>query len=467
MSSRISLPSSAAVSRWGLTAAVFACACQPNDSKHGIFELEAALAPAVNTVVELEWSSYQPGRSWVEYSVDGGPLYSTDTSLDASTFHHMALVGLPAFAEVDYEVFTEGTDHLDAESGWIETAGVPAGIPDLVVTVHQASAMSSEPYLLAAVAGTESFLLAIDRAGQVLWYRELSNTWPDHMVMSSDVVRGGPDLLLSLTSRLPETNPGKLITLDLLGQVVDELDIGWAHHDMVQLPDGGVAVLQHDLRSWFDPEQGLEVEVIGDAIVEFAPDGSSRQVYSTWDWREPEVHERFYKPGALEGDWTHANGLHFDEDSGTYMMSLGYVNTVLQVSAASGELVREFGGEGYRVVQGEPFVFQHDPNWTEDGTLLMSSSIGESHRVMAIEYALDDLDESLSERWSFGKDEAFESMAGGQAFRLDNGNTLLNTGYRGLLVEVSPEGEPVWELSSQMGGVFISVVFFEDFYGSG
>jgi len=464
MPSRFPLQPSTAMSRWGLAVAVFACACQPSDSKHGIFELEAALAPAVNTVVELSWSSHQSGRSWVEYSVNGGPIFSTDTSVDASTSHREVLLGLPAFAEVDYEVFTDGADHLDTESGWIGTDGVPAGIPDLEVVVHQAVAMSSEPYLWAMVAGIESFVIALDRTGQVLWYMELEETFPDHRVMNIEFDPAQGEVLFGVDPTASVLVESQAITVDMAGNQVQAQGLGPAHHDMVHLPDGGFAVLQEDLRPWLDPELDTEVEVYGDAIVEVALDGSSEVIFSTWDWRAPEVHDRFYKTGADEADWTHANGLHYDQDSDTYLMSLGYLNVVLEISAETGDVVRELGGQGYPVVAGEPFLFQHDPNWTDEGTLLMSSTIGDTDRVMAIEYEIDDQDQSLSELWSFGKEETFESRAGGQAFRLANGNTLLNTGYRGMLVEVNPEGEPVWELYSQMGGVFVAVVFFEDFY---
>jgi len=57
-----------------------------------------------------------------------------------------------------------------------------------------------------------------------------------------------------------------------------------------------------------------------------------------------------------------------------------------------------------------------------------------------LEFDLDD----LSVVWSFTEPGFFTNGAGAQQ-RLPNGNTLITESERGRVIEVSPDGEVVWE----------------------
>ena len=52
--------------------------------------------------------------------------------------------------------------------------------------------------------------------------------------------------------------------------------------------------------------------------------------------------------------------------------------------------------------------------------------------------------------WSDTEEQGGVSRLG-QARRLKNGNTLITYGGGGVVREVTPEGEPVWELSTPLG----------------
>jgi len=426
-------------------------------------DVEATLAPELNTVVQLSWTSDQPGRSWAEYRVDGGALAQASSVSAYGQEHRVDLMGLRSFAEVDFEVFTEGSDFISSEQGAIVTGGIPSGIPEVEVSQLQPELVSPDRFLLVAMVGLEDWVLVLDRAGEVVWYLGMHEDWSDRRLMNACFTVDGQGLLYGVNGFHAGTAEGRAVWVDPLAVVLDSITIGVAHHGVEELPDGSIAVLQGDTRAWYDPDRGQEVQVTGDALTVYAPDGGSETLFSTWDWREPEVHDRFYDAVDGVGDWTHGNGVSYDPGSESYLLSLGFVDTVLQVSAERGEPMREFGPLGYPVEQGQPFEFQHGPHWTDDGGLLMSSTIPGSHGVMAIEYEVDDDRQQLSERWSYGADQGFDSSAGGQAIRLSNGNTLLNTGYSGLLIEVTPGGEPVWEMSAALGAVFASVVFFDAF----
>ena len=446
-------------------------ACVPGDPARGIRGLEAVLSPDVGLVVELFWDSQAVGDAWVEFGTSEDRSRSTPVTRDDGTHHTARLLGLPPLSTVYYEVFTDEGDGVVSKRGEIVTDGLPPGLPELSLEVHPGRDVSSEPYLLAAVLGVECFVLAVDRSGEVLWYRTI--TAEQHRKMpvkvafddfSSGLVVGNffMDFLALVSQESPASSDA--LFLDMGGELVDQWDLGVAHHDLVQLPDGSMATLGVDVRDWYDPERDEQVTVMGDILVLVEPDGERTELFNTWDWSEPWVHDRFYQMSEEYADWTHGNGLSYDSASDCFLLSLGLLDTILEISRSTGEVLREFGPDGYAVQDGRSFVYQHGPHWTEQGTLLMSSWVGSESRVMAIEYEVDDEAGVLEQVWSYGENEGFTSMAGGQALRMDNGNTLINTGYLGLLVEVSPEGQPVWELASSMGHVFTSVSFFEDFY---
>jgi hypothetical protein len=454
-----------------LALALVACS-GPEDPDGGVTELEASLAADLNTVVQLSWSSDLPGDSWVEYAAEGQPALITPVVRDSTDHHHAELLGLPPFSAVHFQVFTDEGDAVVTAEGDIQTAGLPAELPDFDAMFHKPEAVSPEPWIAATIIGDNCWVVILDRDGTVLWYRDV-DVDPRLLPMSIERDPAGPSLRVGrffidfpTMAKDPECPASELLGLDMLAQDLEAIDLGVAHHDMVTLPDGTVATIGLDVRPWYDPDRDEEVLVVADTLVEVDPDGGRHEVFSAWDWGEPQVHERFYQVREDIGDWTHGNGLHYDPATDSYLLSLGMINTVLRIERGTGSVLQAYGDAGWPVTEGMGFYYQHDPHWTEQGTLLMSSWVGPESRVMAIEYEVDEEQGELREIWSYGKDEGFTSIAGGQVLRLDNGNTLLNTGYRGLLVEVTPEGQPVWELAAQAGSVFGEVIFFEDLYGA-
>ena len=440
-----------------------ACLEGPLLGREGIGELTADVSATVGTVMELSWTTDGEGYSWVEYGPTMERELRTPVTQEASSAHHFFLFGLPSNHEVHFRVVTvvDGVEY--AHEGEATTGGLPPALPDFRAMEHDPTLRSDAPFLMTSLPGIENHLAVLDRQGEVLWYFDRGTGWEDHMVWNVAFVPNSNKILCGAFSRDPDAWPSEAVTIDLLGNTTSVTEIDAAHHALARLPDGTLATIQPDTRSWYDPDLGEEVDVIGDAVVEYAPDGSQRTVFSTWDWREPEVHERFYKPASGEGDWSHANALKYDEVSGTYLFSLGNLDTVLQLSASTGEVVRELGKKGYAVTEGTPFTFQHDPSWTPEGTLLMSASLADG-RAFVAEYEVDDLHKELHELWSYGQEATFLAVAGGGATRLDNGNTLFNVGYQGVVVELSPAGQPIWEVATSMGAVFSSPFFFDDFY---
>lgn len=434
------------------------------------FELDVTLASEVATVPVLSWTTPQEGHSWVEYGVIGSETtYATPIGVEAATHHELPLLGLPALTEVWYTAYTETEEGLLQATGATMTSALPSDLPDVEITVHESSEVSAERYMMFAVMGATESLMAVDREGHTVWYCSTADLVDSENVMFSEVALAKVDAGFEFIAFSPELESGKsgIFHADIYGQVeVDEwLDIG--HHTFWEHDDGTLAYVSADPRVVADPETGEDITVVGDTIREILPSGETREVFSAWDWGEVEQHDRwdmtFWEDAS---DWTHANGLEYDAETDHYLFSLGFLDTVLEVDRETGEVVREFGGSQGMQFQEEDdrFFFPHDPNWTADGNLLLFSAGEGSGYNKAAEYRVNEEDGILEEVWSFGDAVSTHSVADGQARRLENGNTLISWSSAGVVREVNPEGEVVWEMTLDAGSALAGAFLVSDLY---
>ncbi len=439
------------------------------------YVVEVTVKEEVTTVVELSWATQDPGISWVEYGVASRFEHSTPSTHDESLAHVHTLLGLPPYQEVLYRAVTLVDGEELIVDGSVSTGGLPPELPELRVSAHQPELASPGPYLMGTMLGYAGGIFTIDREGRWLWYR-LSPEATDPVEIAMD--RSGPGFIYNRFEVDHQEDGGVLRHISFDGQVEEELTTPMAHHAFAQLDDGSLAWLTIDVRSWWDEDLGQEVDVAGDAVVLQTPGGEQRTIFSTWDWVEPEKHglwlDAFYPQGA---DWTHGNGLHYDDERDVLLLSLRNLNTVLELALDKRKdqalPLRQFGLEGearfvdsdglYEIAMGEEtFHMQHDPTFTADGTLLLTN-IAEA-RTQVSEYRLDEPTLTMDEIRRYGQEENLAGAVMGMARDLPNGNWLLSFGTSGLVQEVTPAGELAWELRAPAGCALGDVLLFDDFY---
>jgi hypothetical protein len=192
-----------------------------------------------------------------------------------------------------------------------------------------------------------------------------------------------------------------------------------------------------------------------------------RSVSSTWDWLPVIEHERWedpFYPGAV--DWTHANSLHHDAETDRYLISLANAGVIAEIDGSTGMPSRVFGALPMMIPpadEASTWRWAHDATWTPDGTLLMFATSPRDYTRGALELEVDEEAGVLRKVWSHGFDEV-NGHALGQAVRLDNGNTLVNFGDGGVMREVTPDGEIVWEVQAPLGTWFGQVHAVRDLY---
>ncbi len=433
------------------------------------FEIEAYINENVNTLPHLEWTTDSDAVSWVEYGFTND--YGMVTPVDeGGTDHFFTLLGTPPLTDVYYRAVSEIDGKEKDVKGTITTGGVPSDLPDFDVTVYEPDRVSDDLYILGTAFGTVPCVYVIDREGNWLWYKRVS---PLKNPIELNFERGTNNILFNSFLIDHSEDDSNVTRVSIDGTVDEDIDTPLGHHAFTELPDGSIAYIAIDVRDYDMGGDGKLEPVVGDV----PPDGGEPTTFwSVWDdsfEHDPEWHDRwdsgFYPQG---GDWTHANSLHYYEDSNTYLISFRNLDMIAEIDATSGEVLREFGGEtGYQLTDGSrSFNYQHDVSWTADDTLIMitTEDIEDGrHETTAVEYAIDDDAQTLDEIWSHGDGEGIYVLVQGTARDLDNGNRLINFGSSGLVREVTIEGDVVWELSARAGAAFGNTVPFSDLWQPG
>ncbi len=436
-------------------------ACTPDSFELAI---SARLNDNVATLVEVSWETQDPGTSWVDYGTTSSMEMSTPTSHEASTLHSFELYALPPLSDVYIQVNTTlETGEMITGTTQISTSNCPSELPDLTVSTYDSTRAADLPYLMGVVEGTEASLFAIDREGNWLWYKAFP---PHQMGVDLELSSNGEGFWYNSFGWPVGSSETSVTRQSLDTTVYDEYVVPAAHHDMALRDDGILALLVTEYMDLENPETGDEESIAGDSIQELSQDGTLETIFSAFDWSDPFPNdywdETFYQ-GAR--DWTHANSLYYYGGTDTYLMSLGYLDTILEVSGSDGQVLRSFGSHGdYKATEEPSLSFQHDANWTDDDTLLCTTRWANQNVIGAVEYELDEESQTMTPIWTYGGDLDIQTFSQGQATRLDNGNTLVNFGSAGLLREVTPEGDVVWELQSAAANWFGNVRFIDDFY---
>lgn len=120
-------------------------------------------------------------------------------------------------------------------------------------------------------------------------------------------------------------------------------------------------------------------------------------------------------------------------------------NSVVEVDRSSGESLWWAGAQegGYAFDPPDSqFYWQHGISYTAAGTLLLSTTNEGTTGVR--EYEVDHEASALRQVWSY--DSGIEADTNGDAWRLENGNTLHLLGSAGKLAELDPDGQIVWSV---------------------
>jgi hypothetical protein len=424
-------------------------ACGEPSSSASSLTAEAVVSEAIPTVATVTFEGPGEGTVWVEWGTAPESLnHKSMKATSAGPAHEVLVGGMPPLTKVFVRAVHE-VDGVQQASELLElqTGAASTDLPNFDVSV---STGPTAAYVLTTTVGVPSSAFIVDRDGAPVWWFTPGS---QYVVNQAHVSPSGTEVWVNRANRDFGIDSGAVFRVRLDGTIMQEITTPLAHHDFVVLPDDeGIAYLTLDVR-----DVGGD-SVIGDAIMEIATDGSARTVWSAFDDFDPgdvdpSENTGFYPQGY---DWTHGNGMSYDPDTDSYLVSLRNLSSIVSVDRASGRVNWVVGGagdmRGVDLTRG--FFEQHSPRLTPDGKLLVFDN-GAPYQTgaysRAIELAVDPAAGTYTQVWAFDDQRDNVTYLLGDAQRLPSGNTLVSWGNVGMLTEVDPSGEVVWRLNSDIG----------------
>ncbi len=389
------------------------------------------------TLATVSWTQ-EPGWDavWIDYGLDGEESLAAWPDGAEPGPRDQVLLGLPAASEFWWQFACSALDTtLQFELFRSETDALPDPALQPNLETWDPSTSSDAPWLIGSIEAYDDayydgpyWQFVLDRRGRVVWYRAL----PDGL--SSTFPRPSRDGTHVVTERvdrfgLAGDQPAVIhrMTLDLTQQ--NELEIpglrfGWDEDD-----SGAIVYYDRDVE-----REGW--------LSRFTPSGGRERIFDCVSW----IADRCTESWCCE-----ANAIVWDAPRGTALYSTWATHSVLEVDLASGEVLHQWGqleGSWDFDPESANFELQHYPNFTAEGTLLVSTHVPDQLSQQRVrEFELDEQAQVLRQIWSHGEGQDLYAQYQGEAVRLPNGNTLINYGTEGVIHEVTSDGQLSWSLA--------------------
>ncbi len=405
------------------------------DTETSAATIDVSIHDEVSTVLVVSWVQESDAElSWIEYSFEDSAL-STPPVARAAGEQEAVLLGIPPLTEVTLQIHSQsGGEAVASEAVLAQTGALPGDLPAPSLVTYDPELASPEGYALISVDGAEPgewysgpfFVIILDRFARVVWYHAV----PDRRVsMFPQVSLDGTHLIFDeSTAYFSTASDPHLRRLSLDFSLNELIDVDDLVYGFTEVEGGGII---RDMGGWGNYN-----------LVEQDADGSIRTIWRCDPW---------LSANHTGNGLCYTNAVNYSPETNTILWSLPYHDTVLQIDRDSGEVLRVFGAIApthETVPESALFDFQHYPNLTPEGTLMVSTHIeGTNDQQRAREFEVDDETGELTEIWSYGEDVDEYAYYSGEAYRLDNGNTLINYGTGGAAREVMTDKTVVWDIA--------------------
>ncbi len=148
-------------------------------------------------------------------------------------------------------------------------------------------------------------------------------------------------------------------------------------------------------------------------------------------------------------DLTHINSI-FEDTDGNIIISIRNFDEIAKINKSTGNFIWRMGGSKSKKNQFTflndtkdgffGFSHQHTVSVLENGNILLfdNGNLKPIQYSRAVEYSVDYTQKTVSKVWEFRKSPDYYQQSMGSAFRLSNGNTLINWS-QGSIQEVKPD----------------------------
>jgi hypothetical protein len=404
-----------------------------------VSDVRVSVHPRVNTILVVNWTQTVAAEStWLEFTFEEGIVATSRPSPGALGEHRDVVLGVPGTTAVTLRVVSRnGASEFASSDYQGTTEAVPSGVngmPAATIVSYDPALASADRWLLGSVENSEGgcgpecynrwtyWTYIMDRKGRVVWYY----ADPASNATSSFQRRARDGEYLWIEKR-PYGRPGPraVLKMTLDGEYTEEVPVANLA-DAIDVTD-----------------QGSLLYDANDELRERARDGTTRTIWSC-------------RAEFGQGFACYTNTINWHADTDTVWMSYPDENTVVEVSRATGQLIASYGdAPGSYAFSPDTwqFEFQHFPNLTADGTLLVSSHMpgfSDTYAPVAgqhafLEFEIDRQNQRLVEKWFYNEGPEW-AMYKGMAIRLPNGNTLANYGSGGVIREITPNKETAFQV---------------------
>ncbi|MSP57163.1 MAG: hypothetical protein EXR69_16435 [Myxococcales bacterium] len=253
---------------------------------------------------------------------------------------------------------------------------------------------------------------------------------------------------------------GCIVRTALTGEVISRLSTPAGHHDFVELPSGELAYLSSTVREW----NGWEV--VGDQIVVLAADGAQRVAWDAFDDLTPVVLEHWSSTfNPVGAEWTHANGLDYDADTDTFLVSSFYLQSIYSIDASNGDILWQLGGDGgdFSFLDDRGFGPQHAPQRTADGVQLFDNG-SPTYGSRVVQYALDTTSHEATVVAEYPHPTGAWSGTFTDATSLGTGGVASTWAERGEAIVFNEAGQVAWHAQAGTGSMIFGAEVFDTFY---
>lgn len=288
-----------------------------------------------------------------------------------------------------------------------------------------------------------SLIVGLDLNGDVVWYYQVNTR-----IAGFDYLHNGHLFYL--------THDFCAVEIDMLGNKVAQwyagkrpqgevegatpVDVQTIHHQPHELPSGNFLVMtahSKKIKNFYTSEvdpgaEKADTNVMCDEIVEFRRDGSIVWNWNSFEYLDPnrigyQTLGPYWKVRGFpdHADWTHGNGLFYDEKNDAVLICLRMQDAIIKVDRSTGEIVWILGDHhGWpdwlqsKLLRPEGKVHwpyhMHNPKATPEGTILLwNNSIFQAlpfdgkrkmlpHETYsrAVEYLVDEKRMTVREVWA-------------------------------------------------------------------
>jgi hypothetical protein len=440
----------------------------------------------------LAFDTRLDGDVHAEVSADDGETWVRSPPVDAAA-GRIPLLGLQVASTLQVRLVSDADPDRVSDVLEADTSPPPEGTPPFALNAWDpARACADDGYVLLSTLGREkSGLGIVNRDGRYVW--AVANDAPDTLIGRARPGRDGTSVWWNVAHDEKVDDLGALSHMNLDGSARVDVPTEYAHHDFVEHADGTLAWLSYRFEDLALPELGESDPdpVAADTIMEASGDGSDpRVVFDLMDPAQwpygitvsgPEMEECPTVPGAKPGfipgrcEYSHANSLAYLPEDDAYLVMFRWLDALIKVDRASGELSWVFGGEHDEFSGDDATRFVHghfsDAWQAADGLHVL---IVDNHDVDSgedevdsryTEFVLDESAKTFERVWMYQSDK-FETLLGDiRRIPVDGcENRLLALSAQGRMIEVTPGGEIVWDVGLPLGNVVARVQFLPDVY---